>query len=134
MRLDSQAIFSDAQAITANCASTNVVQMAAGQLKEVAFGKPIPLLIQVVEEFNNLTSLKVGVQTCATDNGTWTTLEEATLNLADLKEGKKFPIVNVPAGNKGFMRLYYTIVGTAPTTGKITAGIVDAIGNSYEAM
>lgn len=137
MRLDSQAIFSNAQAITASAASTNVVEMSKsnGVLKEVAFGKPLPLLIQVVEAFNNLTSLKVAVQTSATAAfSSVTTLAEATLNLADLVVGKKFPIINVPSGNKGFMRLYYTVTGTAPSTGKITAGIVDAIDNSYQDM
>jgi hypothetical protein len=135
MRLDSQAIFSDAQAITKTDVSTNVVKLASTEhgLTEIAFGKEIPLLIQVVEDFNNATSVKVGVQTSATEDfSSVTTLVEATLALADLKAGKKFPIKSVPAGNKGFMRLYYTVTGTAPTTGKITAGVVDAIDNSYQ--
>lgn len=136
MRLDSQAIFSDAQEITASAASTNVVEISKpnGKLSEVAFGHDIPLLIQVVEDFAGLTSLKVGVQT--SDNEAFSspeTLVESTLLLADLKAGKKFPIKSVPAGNKGYMRLYYTVAGTA-TAGKITAGIVDAIDNSYQDM
>lgn len=136
MRLDSQAIFSDAQEITTSAASTNVVEISKpnGKLSEVAFGHDIPLLIQVVEDFAGLTSLKVGVQT--SDNEAFSspeTLVESTLLLADLKAGKKFPIKSVPAGNKGYMRLYYTVAGTA-TAGKITAGIVDAIDNSYQDM
>lgn len=136
MRLDSQAIFSDAQEITASAASTNVVEISKpnGKLSEVAFGHDIPLLIQVVEDFVGPTSLKVGVQT--SDNEAFSspeTLVESTLLLADLKAGKKFPIKSVPAGNKGYMRLYYTVAGTA-TAGKITAGIVDAIDNSYQDM
>lgn len=136
MRLDSQAIFSDAQEITASAASTNVVEISKpnGHISEVSFGKDIPLLIQVVEDFAGLTSLKVGVQT--DDNEDFSdakTLVEASLDLADLKAGAKFPIKSVPAGNKGYMRLYYTVTGTA-TAGKITAGIVDAIDNSYQDM
>ena len=136
MRLDSQAIFSDAQEIKASAASTNVVEISKpnGKLSEVAFGKDIPLLIQVVEDFAGLTSLKVGVQT--SDDETFSspvTLVEATLALADLKAGKKFPIKSVPSGNKGYMRLYYTVTGTG-TAGKITAGIVDTIDNSYQDM
>lgn len=137
MRLDSQALFSDAQAITATAASTNVVELSKpnGKFTEVAFGKAVPLLIQVVEDFNNLTSLKVGIQT--DDNAAFSsakTLAEATLLLADLKAGAKFPIIEVPAGNEGYMRLYYTVTGTAPTTGKITAGIVDVVDNSFQDM
>lgn len=136
MRLDSQALFSDAQEITTTAASENVVEISKpnGKFSEVAFGEDIPLLIQVVEDFAGLTSLKVGVQTSADDTFTSpVTLIEATLLLADLKAGKKFPIKSVPAGNKGYMRLYYTVTGTG-TAGKITAGIVDAIDKSYHDM
>lgn len=135
MRLDSQAIFSNEQAITATTASTNVIKMSAGVLNEVAFGKELPLLIQVVEAFNNLTNLKVGIQT-ATDEAFTTpvTLCEATLALNKLTVGAKFPIHCIPAGNKGYMRLYYTVNGTAPSTGKITAGIVDAVDGSFQDM
>ena len=70
MRLDSQAILSDAQKITSAAVSTNVVKMASTEngLTEVAFGAPVPLLIQVVEDFAGLTSLKVEVQTSATED------------------------------------------------------------------
>ena len=65
MRIDNEMLFSDNQKLTASAASTNIVKLASTEngLTEVAFGKPIPLLIQVTEDFNNLTSLKVGVQT-----------------------------------------------------------------------
>lgn len=137
MRLDSQAIFSNEQAITATAASTNVVELskANGKFSEVAFGKPIPLLIQVVESFATLTSLTVAVQT--DDNAAFssaTTLVSATLAVADLVAGAKFPIKEIPAGNEGFMRLYYTVTGSNATTGKITAGIVDTVDNSFQDM
>lgn len=137
MRLDSQAIFSNEQAITATAASTNVVELskANGKFSEVAYGKPIPLLIQVVEDFATLTSLTVAVQT--DDNAAFssaTTLASATLAVAALKAGAKFPIKEIPAGNEGFVRLYYTVTGSNATTGKITAGIVDAVDNSFQDM
>ena len=137
MRIDNEMLFSDNQKITQNTASTNIVQLANTEhgLTEVAFGKPIPLLIQVTEDFNNVTSLKVGIQTAADEDFTSpTTLVEATLELTALKAGKKFPIKEIPAGNKGYVRMYYTVTGTAPTTGAITAAVVDAIDNSYQDM
>ena len=137
MRIDNEMIFSDNQKLTASAASTNIVKLASTEngLTEVAFGKPIPLLIQVTEDFNNLTSLKVGVQTSDDEDfSSPTTLVEATLELASLKAGKKFPIKEIPAGNKGYARLYYTVTGTTPTTGAITAAVVDAIDNSYQDM
>ena len=118
MRLDSQAIFSDAQKITAAAVSTNVVKMASTEngLKEVAFGAPVPLLIQVVEDF---ASPK--------------TLVAAEAVLAELKAGFKFPIIQLPKGNLGYMRIKYTPTGSA-TAGAITAGVVDAVDNSYQDM
>lgn len=137
MRLDSQAIFSNNQSITATAASTNVVELSKsnGKFMEVSFGKSIPLLIQVVEDFATLTSLTVAVQT--DDNEAFsspTTLVSSTIALAGLKAGKKFPIKEIPQGNEGYVRLYYTVTGSNATKGKITAGIVDAIDNSYQDM
>jgi len=122
MLLDSQNKFSDRQAITANDVSENVIDMGKG---EASFGTPKPLLIQVVEDFNNLTSLKVEIQT-ATDPDFTTpeTLAESTQVLEKLKTGYVFPITTFPKGNKGYMRLKYTVAGTAPTQGRITGGLV----------
>ena len=137
MRLDSQAIFSDVQKITAAAVSTNVIKMASTEhnMTEVAFGTPIPLLIQVVEDFAGATALKVEVQTSATENFatpvTLVTAEETTA--AKLVAGYKFPIISVPKGNLGYMRLKYTPTGTV-TAGAITAGIVDAVDNSFQNM
>ena len=134
MRLDSQAIFSDAQKITAAAVSTNVVKMASTEngLTEVAFGAPVPLLIQVVEDFAGLTSLKVEVQTSATEDfASPKTLVAAEAVLAELKAGFKFPIIQLPKGNLGYMRIKYTPTGSA-TAGAITAGVVDAVDNSYQ--
>lgn len=130
MLVDNQLLFSEAQAITADAASTNVVAFSG----EPAFGTPVPLLIEVVEAFNNLTSLAVSVQT-ATDSAFTTpvTLATATLNLAALTAGAVFPINYLPKGNLGYMRLYYDVTAvTAPTTGKITAGVVAALDQGHQ--
>lgn len=136
MLLDNQAIFSDAQAVTANAASTNVIKMAnTDGLTEVSFGTPIPLLIQVVEDFAGLTSVKIGIQTSADESfsSPKTLVETDAIPLASLKSGYKFPINFVPKGNLGYMRTYYTVVGTG-TAGKITAGIIAGHDNSYQDM
>ena len=136
MRLDNQAIFSNAQKITGATVSTNVVKMSSTQngLTEVAFGTPIPFLIQVVEDFAGLTSLKVEVETAATEDfAEPKTLVAAEAPAAELVTGYKFPIVQFPKGNLGYARIKYTPSGTA-TAGAITAGIVDAVDNSYQDM
>ena len=57
MLLDAQNLFSDAQAITATAASTNVID--TGSAKDDGKGAGVPLLIQCVEDFDNLTSLTI---------------------------------------------------------------------------
>ncbi|RUM19311.1 hypothetical protein EFQ99_31600 [Rhizobium vallis] len=132
MIFDKQSLLSDAQAITADAASTNVINLgpiATGTVRNIGKGKKIPLSIQVVEAFNNLTSLEVKVQ--VDDNETFTSPKQigttGLLALADLALGKKINIDSVPRdADERFFRLFYDVTGTAPTTGKITAGVVAA--------
>lgn len=130
MLFDENLLFSDAQAITADAASSKIYKTNG----DIGKGIPVPLRIQVVEDFNNLTSLSVCFQTSADEAFTTPiTLEKATLNLADLKAGKVFPINYVPTGCLDYIRLYYDVDGsTAPTTGKITAGVVTALDQRAE--
>ena len=122
MLLDAQSLFSDAQAITATAASTNVVKFGKGEFTFV------PLLIQVVEDFATLTSLTIKVQT-ATDEAFTTAVDlaSATIAAADLTAGKVAPINYIPSGNLGYIRIYYTVTGSNATAGKITAGVVAGV-------
>ncbi len=126
MLLDQQALFSAAQAITATAASTNVID--TGSNKDVGKYGDIPLLIQVVEGFNNLTSLTVTVQT--DDNSAFSSAADVlsmTIPLASLVLGYKSPVITLPMKMKRYIRLNYTVTGTAPTTGKVTAGIAGGV-------
>ncbi|EMM5275011.1 hypothetical protein GJJ09_21890 [Klebsiella pneumoniae] len=126
MLLDQQALFSAAQAITATAASTNVID--TGSNKDVGKYGDIPLLIQVVEGFNNLTSLTVTVQT--DDNSAFSSAADVlsmTIPLASLVLGYKSPVITLPMKMKRYIRLNYTVTGTAPTTGKVTAGITGGV-------
>lgn len=129
--LDSLLMFSEKQGpITASAASTNTIDLGAD--REVAFGTPIPLLIEIKEDFNNCTSVTFTVQT-ATDEAFTTPVELAasTVVLANLKKGNRVPIVYMPAGNLRYVRLYYTVTGTAPSTGKVSAYLTDAIEQGH---
>ena len=114
MILDEEALFSNNQKITATAVSTNVLNLGK---REVSFGTPVEIYIQVTEDFNNLTSLSIKVQTSAVENfGTATDLIEQSILLAKLKKGTVSTIKFLPKGNLGYMRLVYTITGTAPAT------------------
>ena len=126
MLLDQQALFSAAQAITATAASTNVID--TGSNKDVGKYGDIPLLIQVVEGLNNLTSLTVTVQT--DDNSAFSSAADVlsmTIPLASLVLGYKSPVITLPMKMERYIRLNYTVTGTAPTTGKVTAGITGGV-------
>lgn len=129
MIFDATTLCSDQQAITATAASTNVIDLGpirSGLSRDIGQGEDIPFLIQVTEDFTNLTSLKVEVQT-SDDSGfgsgnvtTW----EKTVLLASLKKGYKFNNDDIEPGTaKRYLRVYYTVTGTAPDAGKITAGV-----------
>ena len=86
MILDEQALFSDKQEVKATAASTNVIKVNG----DIGKGEPVEVLIQVVEDFAGATSCKVAVQTCDTENGTFTDLVATdAIAVAKLKAGYK---------------------------------------------
>jgi len=142
MILDSNVLFSDAQAITASAASTNVIDLGAtgktayGQVqlvRNLGKGGEIPLLIQVVETFAGCTSVTAIVQT--DDNSAFSSpkdIQALTVPLAELKKGYIFCDDDLPRGIKErYLRIYFTVVGGPASAGKITAGIVGAVDGSY---
>lgn len=141
MIFDRTLLFSNAQAITATAPSTDIVDLgatgtvygaASALIRDIGKGECVPLLIQVVEAFNTLTSLTVTVQ--CDDNAAFSSPKDVltvTLPLASLTAGRTMPMMAIPAGvNERYMRLNYTVTGTAPTLGKITAGVVAGVQTS----
>lgn len=125
-------LFSFNQAITATANSTNVIdrgvpgtpyQAAATLNDDIGKGNMIPLLVQVTEDFNTLTSLTIQLQTGASAS-LGTTLLEQTISLADLKAGRQFNLTYLPQGiEERYLGVNYVVTGTAPTAGQVTAGI-----------
>jgi len=119
MLLDNEGLFSDNQKITTGTIySDNIVRLGLG---DVSF---VPVIVQVTKDFTGLEKLNVKFQT-SSDVAFSNPIDliESELNLADLKEGKMFPINYLPKGNLGYMRICYTVAGTE-TTGTITASTV----------
>lgn len=127
-------IFSDQQAITATAVSTNILDLGAtgtphkgktALVRDIGKGTPVPILIQVTVAFNTLTSLLIEIE-MATDAAFTTPIvrySELVL-LADLVAGKQIFANVMPKGvDLRFVRCNYTVAGTDPTVGKITAGI-----------
>lgn len=128
MIFDTQTLLSNAQAITATAVSTNGISLlptATGVVRDIGKGERIPLLIQVVEAFNNLTSLAVSLE--VDDNSAFSspkTVWSTTVLLANLTAGRVFVPEYIPRGtDEAYMQVRYTVTGTAPSTGKVTAGV-----------
>ena len=137
MIMDKTLLFSDSQAITADAASTNVVDLGAtgtiygastALVRDIGPGSRVPLLVTVTETFNNLTSMAILIQTddTAAFSSATTVWTSPAYTLAQLAVGAKYLLPDsIPVGtNERYVRLYYDITGTAPSTGKVTAGIV----------
>lgn len=136
MILDNNNIFSDGQAITATADSTNIIDLGAPGTpygapapveQDIGKSNCIPIAVCVEQAFNNLTSLAVALMTSA-DNVTWVEVATHTYLLADLSAVGQlnFP-AEVPVGaSRRYLKFTYTVTGTAPTTGKLFAGIVAA--------
>lgn len=144
MIFDNSILLSDQQAITATAASTNVIDLGAtgtpfptnaALTRDIGRGEEVELSVAVVATFNNLTSLQVSVET-SPDNSTWTgKYFGRAVPLSELVAGFqfKFPCCFDEGTDERYVRLKYTVVGTAPSTGKITAGPVMSrqTNNSY---
>jgi len=140
MILDTQALFSDAQAVTATAASTNTLDFGpispATKGFDAGKGDDVALLVQVVEDFNNLTSLQIDLELDSTTAFTPDkVIPLASATLAQLKAGMQIARDDLPRGiTLQYARLKYTVTGTAPTSGKITAGIVAGVQSNGVAI
>lgn len=129
-----QNIFSEDQAITATAISTNVIDTgvrgtpygaAAAVNGDKGKGNPVPILVQVTEAFNTLTSLTITLETSANaDLSSSTVLATEVILLAAAVVGKKMFMHYLPNGVTGrYLGLRYTVGGSNPSTGKIFAAL-----------
>lgn len=134
MIFSAQQLLSDNQAITATAASTNYIDLGAtgtphganGPLsRDIGKGEPVSIEAIVTEQFDNLTSLNIGIE--VDDNTSFsspTVVASFDIALADLLVGKNLPFESLPNGvDQRYLRLNYTVTGTDPAAGKIYAGI-----------
>lgn len=134
MLFSNNAVFSVHQSITGSAASDNTIDLGvAGTVygadspldRDLGPGTPIPLLVQVVEDFVGPTSINVQVQ--VSDNESFTpsnTVLSQIIPLVDLIAGKQVNFQYVPHGvDKRYLRINYDVVGSSATAGAFTAGI-----------
>lgn len=135
MPYDALLMFSQAQAITATAASTDVLDLGLPSVNPLsptgarfpavhATDNP-PVVGKITTSFAGATAIVVALQG-SDDNSTWGGLASTTLAAADLVAGKEFSVVGGRPHKYRYERLNYTVTGTV-TAGAITAGYNDGI-------
>ncbi len=138
MILSKQLTFSDQQSISGTAASTNILDLgetgtvvgATSALpSDPGDGTAVPINVQVTEAFNNLTSLKIAIE--VDSNSSFSSPREVlsqSIVRADLVPGKQTSFHVLPKGlDERYLRLRYTVTGTNPSSGKISAAIVAGV-------
>lgn len=142
MILSLEDILSDAQVITGTAVSTNVIDLGVAEAppvrsapsvgilnQDLGAGTPVPILIQIVEAFDALTSLTIDVEKDTVEGfGSAEVVDSQIVLLAALVVGFLTNLLWVPYKvDQRFVRMNYTVTGSNPTVGKITAGL--SMGN-----
>lgn len=127
MILDKLLMFSEAQAVTATAASTDVIDLGPidGTRRDIGVGYPLEFWTTVNTTATAAGAATVNVQLqTSPDNSTWTTIASSgDLALSGLVAGKRIVSQKVPSGVQKYLRVNYT-VGTGPlTAGAFTSGI-----------
>lgn len=128
MILDKDNLFSDAQAVTATAASTNVIDL--GTARDIGNGEPLEILVVANETFDSAAdgaSLTISVETDSDEGfGTAVTVQESvSIPEADLAAGEQvFKVKLASADFSRYVRLNYTVAGENFTAGTLTAGLI----------
>lgn len=117
MILDAHNLFSDAQALTATAASTNLIDLGADN--NVGIGEPMVVVLQLDVAADDTTgdeTYSVALQT--DDNSSFssaTSVGSATITRGDAA-GTRY-VISVPPSTslERYVRVYYTLAGTTPT-------------------
>lgn len=119
---DNHLVLADGQAITADAATTNYVDLGADF--DWGAGEPLFAHFRVDENFNTLTSLTFILQTDtdAAFGSPKELLRSPAVPLASLVVGYHLELP-IPPGVEGKLRGYLDVTGTNPTTGKISAWV-----------
>ena len=118
MFIDAQHRFSDAQAVTADAGSTNIIDL--GVARNLFDGEPLAVVLTVdVAADGTTTDETYEFQIEADDNASFssaTDLVVQSIGYAALTAGSKH-ILPIPVGAavERYLRVYYNVGGTSPT-------------------
>jgi len=125
MYLDAQLLFSDAQALTATAASTNIVDL--GVDGNIGIGEPMAVVVVVDVALDDTTGDETYVIDVEADDNSGfssaTTIATKTATRGDAA-GTRY-VLSLPADDSAerYIRVNYTLGGTTPT-GTVTAFLI----------
>lgn len=124
MYVDAQNLFSDAQAITASAASTNLIDF--GSARDIGVGRELYLVVVVDVAFTDAGSDSTVAVTVQTDDNAGfasaTTVQTIGTFAALTAAGSRLVARLQPdAGWEQYVRVYYTVANGDLTTGSLTS-------------
>jgi len=117
MYIDAQLLLSDAQALTATAASTNVIDL--GVDNNIGVGNPMAIVLTLdvaADDTDANETYQVDVETDTTDAfGAAVVIGTATIVAGEAAGTRKVILLPADLSGKQFIRLNYTLGGTTPS-------------------
>ena len=127
MLIDSKLIFSNDQAILLSASEASTYELDTGEADaNLGAGTPLVARFIVTTTFNTLTSIVFSIQHSAAGSSYADIVASAAIPLASLVAGYKLSLF-IPLTHYRFLQAYYTLGGSACTTGKVFA-YLDVVG------
>ena len=125
--IDAKLIFSEAQAITASAASTNVLNMGVANANLGDAPLKVRFIVETTfDSTNDTATLTIALQHSATDFGGTDVLVQGAahaISATTLIKGVYLPEFAIPKEHMQYLRLYYTVGTQSFSAGKLTAWI-----------
>ena len=126
MILSKEQAFSEAQALTASGASTNIIDLGApgtvlgapaALVRDIGKGRPVPIVIQMTAAAGGTSpTLVAALQMDTTSAFSSATTVATTGTIAGGAAGDRVPLYWLVEGiTERYIRMYYTLAGTSPT-------------------
>ena len=130
MYIDAHNLFSDAQAITADAASTNLIDL--GAIRNIGVGQPLYVVIVCDVAMTDASSNSTCTVTVETDdNASFSSATTAqtigTFAALSAAGTRKVALIQPDAVNERYMRLKYTMANGDLSTGSFTAFLTQNI-------
>lgn len=124
MIIDYNLQFSDAQSLTADAASTNVIDLGAD--RDIGPGEALNIVVTLdVAMGGTSPTMAVQVQTDDNDSFSSATTVLTSRTISSGAAGETL-VLSVPDTNERYIRLYYDLGGTSPTATVSASVVLDA--------